>query len=173
MPVSVNSGFRMPSWFDIYSLNKGGTEDEPGIRKAAQDVHAALESIEESGIPSNRILLGGFSQGGSLATFSALTYKRPLAGLLCLSFWVPINDKLSKEAMETNKNIPILQCHGDSDPVVSYKFGEMTAEFFKSINCKHHTFNTYKGLVHSSSPQELSDIQQWLAQILPPQGGSM
>jgi lysophospholipase-2 len=67
IPVSLNLGFQMPSWFDIRSLEIGGSEDEDGIKAAASSVHGMINNEIKSGIPANRIILGGFSQGGALA----------------------------------------------------------------------------------------------------------
>ncbi|XP_041378861.1 acyl-protein thioesterase 2-like [Gigantopelta aegis] len=71
-----------PTAFDIYNLAREGKQDEEGIKNATKN--------------ANRILLGGFSQGGSLAIISALTYPHQLAGLLCLSCWVPVHEKTMK-----------------------------------------------------------------------------
>lgn len=91
MSVTLNAGFQMPSWFDLKSLDIGGEEDEAGIRNATKNVHSWISKEIEAGIPSNRIVLGGFSQGGALALFSALTYEQPLAGVVSLSCWLPLH----------------------------------------------------------------------------------
>lgn len=49
-----------------------------------------IEEEEQKGIPSNRIILGGFSQGGALAIYSALRCTKPLAGVVALSCWLPL-----------------------------------------------------------------------------------
>lgn len=91
MPVSLNQGFRMPSWFDLFTLDESGPEDECGIKEAAKLVHSLIDrEIESSKIPSSRIALGGFSQGGALALYSAFTYNKPLAGVMALSCWIPL-----------------------------------------------------------------------------------
>ena len=46
-----------------------------------------------SGIPSSRIVLGGFSQGGGLALYSAFTHKDSLAGVVALSCWLPLRSE--------------------------------------------------------------------------------
>ncbi len=74
MPVTLNSGFAMPSWFDLKSLEISGDEDTDGIKTAASNVHALIQSEMQSGIPSNRIILGGFSQGGALALYAGMTF---------------------------------------------------------------------------------------------------
>lgn len=91
MAVTLNSGFRMPAWFDLKTLEVNGPEDEAGIKKAAESVHAMIELEEKNGIPANRIVIGGFSQGGALALYSALTFSKPLAGVMALSCWLPLH----------------------------------------------------------------------------------
>lgn len=173
MPVSVNGGVRMPSWFDIYGLDKSAKQDEAGIRKAAGLVQELIDYEQEAtGIPSNRIVVGGFSQGGSVAMFAALTYPRPLAGILALSSWLPLHESLEKQMPPVNKETPFLQCHGDSDPVVGHKWGVLSSQFVQSFNKSTYQFNTYNGLGHSSAPEELRDVQKWLDKVLPPVGSS-
>lgn len=90
IPVSLNAGFRMPSWFDLKTLDISGPEDEAGIKAAAKMVHEMVTKEIHDGIPASRIMLGGFSQGGALALYSALTYAEPLAGVMALSCWLPL-----------------------------------------------------------------------------------
>lgn len=178
-PVTLNAGFRMPSWFDLKTLDISGPEDEAGIKTASQNIQTMIDTEIEKGIPSNRIVLGGFSQGGALALYSALTFSKPLAGVVALSCWLPLHKQFP--GLKTNSaDIPvsyykdyekmkrlikfwffpfkIFQCHGDFDPVVPYKFGQLSASLLKSF-MKNVTFKTYNGLSHSSSDEEMDDIK--------------
>lgn len=165
MPVTLNNGFKMPSWFDLKSLEARGPEDEAGIKKASESIQSMIDAEEREGIPANRIVLGGFSQGGALALYSALTYKKPLAGVIGLSCWLPLH-KSFPAALADNKDTPILQCHGDCDPIVPYKWGQLTASILKSI-VKNTEFRTYRGLMHSSSDEEMKDLKAFIEKILP------
>ncbi|XP_043462460.1 acyl-protein thioesterase 1-like [Leptopilina heterotoma] len=160
MAVTLNAGFQMPSWFDLKSLESTGPEDEVGIRKAAGMVHSLIAKEIGLGIPSNRIVIGGFSQGGALAIFSALTYPQPLAGIIALSAWLPLHQKFPAEAIG-NKETHLLQCHGDCDPIVPYKWGQLTATAMKQF-MTNTEFKTYRGLMHSSSDEELLDIKKFI-----------
>lgn len=91
MPVSLNAGFQMPSWFDLKTLDANGPEDEEGIRKATEGIHELINSEIQDGIMPERIVLGGFSQGGALALYSALVYPKTLAGVMALSCWLPLH----------------------------------------------------------------------------------
>ena len=106
----------MPSWFDLYSLESDARVDEEGIKKAQNIIHQLIAKEEKCGIPANRIVLGGFSQGGALALYSGLTYPKALGGIIGLSCWLPKHEQVLQNL--NNKDIPVLQCHGDSDPIV-------------------------------------------------------
>lgn len=161
IPVSLNAGFRMPSWFDLRTLDISGPEDEDGIKNAAQNIKAMIDDEVNKGIASNRIVLGGFSQGGALALYTALTYNQPLAGIVALSCWLPLHKQFP--GIKTNADdIPIFQAHGDFDPVVPYKFGQLSASLLKTF-MKNVTFKTYNGLSHSSSDDEMDDVRDVLA----------
>jgi len=164
MAVTLNSGFQMPSWFDLMSLDPTGPEDEAGIKAAAQMVDSLIAAEIKSGIPSSRIVLGGFSQGGALALYSALHTEHQLAGVVALSCWAPLHKQLGG-AKQTNKDIPYFQAHGDCDPVVPYRWGQMTAQLMKTV-LPRHNFKTYKGLMHSSNEEEMQDVKQFIATCL-------
>eukprot|EP00092_Neocalanus_flemingeri_P016134 GFUD01017462.1.p1 GENE.GFUD01017462.1~~GFUD01017462.1.p1 ORF type:complete len:240 (-),score=74.31 GFUD01017462.1:304-1023(-) len=165
MPVTLNSGFQMPSWFDLKSLDPAGEEDEAGIKSAAKLVDSLIAEEVKSGVPSERIMLGGFSQGGALALYTALHSEHKLGGVVSLSSWAPLHKQLG-QATETNKDIPFLQAHGDCDPVVPYKWGQLTSQLLRGILPKH-MFKTYKGLMHSSSDEEMEDVKKFIAECLP------
>lgn len=167
MKVTLNSGLKMPSWFDLKSLDASGEEDEPGIKKAAEGVHALINAEINSGIPSERIVLGGFSQGGALALYSALTFPNKIGGVMALSCWLPLH-KQFPGIIKGNKDTDILQCHGDCDPLVPYKWGQMTASYLKQFSSKVD-FRTFRGLGHSSNDEEMADLKTFVEKAIPPQ----
>lgn len=164
MPVSLNAGFRMPSWFDLKTLEANGPEDEDGIKRATELIHKMIDDEVKEGIAPNRIVLGGFSQGGALALYSALIYPKPLAGVMALSCWLPLHKTFPAAAL--NKDFPIIQCHGDCDPIVQYKWGQMTASYLKSF-AKSTEFKTYREMMHSSCEEEMRDLKAFLDKVLP------
>jgi lysophospholipase-2 len=160
-------GMQMPSWFDIKSLDASADEDDAGIKAAAKNVHEWIEEEIKSGIPSSRILMGGFSQGGALALFSTFTFDKPLAGVVALSSWLPLHKELPGEH-QTNKEITIFQAHGDADPLVRHAIGATSAAHIKAFN-PNHSFKTYPGLMHSACDEEFQDMKKFIAERLPPQ----
>jgi len=163
--------------FDLRSLDSSAPEDEEGIRKAAETVHSLIAEEVAAGIPTTHIVLGGFSQGGALAMYSALTFPEPLAGIVALSAWLPLHQKFPavrivlyhihdtckiiiilnyfQEAIG-NRNTPLLQCHGDCDPIVPYRWGQMTASLLKQFMTQTE-FKTYRGMMHASSEEVSSN----------------
>ena len=108
MPVTLNSGFSMPSWFDLLSLDPAGKEDEAGIKAAHQLVEKLIEQEVKAGVPSERIMVGGFSQGGALSLYTALHSSHRLAGVASLSCWAPLHKQLGS-ASQANRDIPYYQ----------------------------------------------------------------
>uniref|UniRef100_A0A452DI02 Acyl-protein thioesterase 1 n=1 Tax=Bos taurus TaxID=9913 RepID=A0A452DI02_BOVIN len=168
--------FRLSIWnpekkkFDIIGLSPDSLEDETGIKQAAENVKALIDQEVKNGIPSNRIILGGFSQGGALSLYTALTTQQKLAGVTALSCWLPLRASFPQGPIGgVNRDISILQCHGDLDPLVPLMFGSLTAEKLKTlVNPANVTFRTYAGMMHSSCQQEMMDIKQFIDKLLPP-----
>lgn len=152
-PVTLNGGYAMTSWFDLLTLAPDGKEDEKGIHAACETIkHMLAEEEAKSGITSQRIAIGGFSQGGGLAVHTGLRYNKPLAGILALSCWLPLHKDYPAIAAEANRHIPILQCHGDSDVIVPFAWGSRSATLIKAFDPQHE-FKAYEGMGHSSCNQ--------------------
>merc|ERR1712176_1384738 len=126
-------GMKMPAWYDIYSLSEFSEEDSEGIKKSAGVVHELIQE-EEKSVPSDKIFVGGFSQGGAVALYAGLSYKNILAGIVGLSCYLPLNGDFPGAAKPTNISTPIIMCHGESDVVVDLRFGEMSYEKIKTFN---------------------------------------
>ncbi|KAM9384017.1 LOW QUALITY PROTEIN: acyl-protein thioesterase 2 [Pholidichthys leucotaenia] len=166
IPVTLNGRSVMPAWFDLMGLTPDSQEDETGIKKAAESIKAIIEHEVKNGIPPNRIILGGFSQGGALSLYTALTCQHKLAGVVALSCWLPLHTNFISVS-ECNKELPILQCHGELDFMIPMKYGCMTACKLKSLGIPHITFKSYAGVQHSSCPQEMQEVKDFIKKHLP------
>lgn len=124
-----------------------------------------LQISENPKVPASRIMLGGFSQGAALSLFTGLTGTHNLAGIISLSGYLPGREAIEWEKI---KKPPVLQCHGDADSVVNYQFALGTAKELKPRLTKY-TFKTYKGLDHSSSMEEMSDVDDFIKECIPEQ----
>jgi lysophospholipase-2 len=159
MAVTLNFGMRMNSWFDLRSLNPNEPEDEEGILSASKKIHEMIADQEKQGIPHDRIILGGFSQGGALALYAGLTYPKKLAGIVALSCWLPLHRQVPALVSEPNKSLPVIQCHGDADFVVPVQWGAISSEILSTfLDKSNYQFKIYSGLSHSSSSAELNDV---------------
>lgn len=164
MPIQYADGAEMRAWFDIIDLSGQSPEDETGIRKSQLLIEDLISHELEQGIPSEKIILAGFSQGGAMALHCGLRYEKKLAGILVLSSWLPLAHTLTKEHIMVNQDTPIMMMHGNQDNVVPLAWGKKSHDYLKQLGY-NTTLNTYT-MQHSMCPDELVDIGQWLKKLL-------
>ncbi len=162
MPVTVNAGYVMPAWYDIAQPDLGRQQDEAGIRASERAIRALIER-ESMRVPSERIVLAGFSQGGAVALHTALRYPQPLAGILALSTYLPLAETLAAEAHPANAQVPIMMAHGLQDPIVAPALAEASRQRLVQLGYQV-AWHTY-AMPHSVCPEEIEDIGRWLAGI--------
>lgn len=169
MPVTINMGMAMPAWYDIRSIDERG-QDESGIRRAAGWIDELIAREVERGVPAARIVLAGFSQGGAVALFTGLRYPRALAGVVCLSAYLPLADTLAAEASAANRGVPIFAAHGTADTMVGIELGrrsrDLLVEAGYAVDWREYP------MAHQICGEELTDIGRWLAGVLAPARGA-
>ncbi|WRT69213.1 uncharacterized protein IL334_006197 [Kwoniella shivajii] len=181
IPITLNGGMRMPGWFDIAGLDNltdSKYDDEKGLLASVAAVDALIQAEVDSGIPENKIIVGGFSQGGVISVLTALTTERKLGGVIGLSTWVALSHKVDEIKSTNAADIPMFWGHGTADPTVGYEYGQQSIELLtKRLNFPLLSpgtkfarpglrFESYQGLGHSSSPQEINDMKVWLTEAL-------
>ena len=164
-PVTLNMGMRMRAWYDIKTLTAEGRADEPGIRESVAVVGQLITAERALGIAPGRIVIAGFSQGGALALNAALRHPEPLAGILALSAYLPLQALLANELAEANRQTPILMCHGQFDPVLPLALGVMACNWLRSSGYKVE-WKEYP-MQHQVCLPEIQDIAAWLRARLP------
>lgn len=164
MAVTINGGMEMRAWYDIVDTDLANRADEAGVRASAGIVETLIEEELAKGLASTRIVLAGFSQGGAIALHTGLRYPKPLAGILALSTYLPLQDTLGSEADEANRSIPIFLAHGSQDPVIPLQLSERSRQLLASQGYRMQC-HTYP-MPHSVCPEEIRDISIWLEQIL-------
>lgn len=162
--VTVNGGYVMRAWYDIAAQRIEAQQDEKGIRESAAQIEALISREHERGVPSARIVLAGFSQGGAIALFTGLRYTHPLAGVMALSTYLPLIESFKREHSQQNLATPIFMAHGSHDPVVHYLLGEQSRDVLNTLGY-HVDFHSYP-MEHSVHPKEIADISHWLNQVL-------
>lgn len=162
--ITAFDGYETRAWYDILSQNMFAQEDEQGIRASEKAIQALLEREQTRGIASNQIVLGGFSQGCAMTLQTGLRYSKPLAGLLCLSGYLPLANTLDHERSTANQSTPIFMGHGEQDNVVPIPRALLAKEKLASLGYQID-FKIYP-MQHAIHPVEIQDISVWLSQIL-------
>ncbi len=163
-PVTLNGGMPMRAWYDIISIDAGRDHDGRGIVDSVNQSAALINQEIDRGIPVDRIVLAGFSQGGAIAVQLALRFPKKLAGLIALSTYLLFPDRLESQAHEANRELPVFVGHGTSDPMVPFSMGEALTHQLESIGypVQWHSYP----MPHAVCPQEISDITAWLRERL-------
>ena len=163
--VTMNMGMAMPSWYDITGLDERSNEHCPGIHESRKRIEDILETEHTTHqLPYRRMLLLGFSQGGALSLFTGLQLTQQLAGIVCLSAYLPA----AAQCAMTQPNTPMLHCHGTADPLVTFAVAEKTEAILLQKGATAYELKSYAGLAHTVSMTELADVQAFLSVVLPP-----
>nr|WP_145552768.1 dienelactone hydrolase family protein [Variovorax boronicumulans] len=164
MPVTINNGFEMPAWYDIFAPDLVRREDAEGIARSELAIEALIAHEVARGIPASRIVLAGFSQGCAMTLHTGLRHPQKLAGLIALSGYLPLVGNLAAERHPANFATPIFMAHGTADPVVVLPRAE---ESRKALEALGYTvqWHTYP-MPHSVHPREIADISAFLRQVL-------
>jgi len=164
MPITWNSGYVMPAWYDISGSDLVSKQDSQGIAKSAVSIGELIDDQFKSGIKYENIVLAGFSQGCAMTLHTGLSFQHKLAGIVALSGYLPLADTFKSTAHSANQSTPIYMAHGTADPVVVIKRGEDSRDLLSSLGYKVE-WHTYP-MQHSVHPNEISDISNFLKKIL-------
>jgi phospholipase/carboxylesterase len=163
-PVTLNNGFRMRAWYDIAPGDITNRADVAGVRESQAHVEALIAREKARGIEARRIVIAGFSQGGVIALHTGVRHAERLAGIIALSTYVVLPEKLAEEASPANRDVPIFMAHGTFDPMVRPEWGEagrkaLTAAGF---SVEWHTYP----MPHSVVWEEIEAVSAFLARVL-------
>jgi len=163
-PVTINGGFVMRAWYDIAYQELAFKEDERGLRESQKLIEELIVRENTRGIPSSRIVLAGFSQGGVLALQTGLRQSKPLAGLMALSSYLPMSPMIEVERNAASNSVPIFMGHGITDNIVPLALGKMSRDTLIKLGYEvdWHQYT----MPHSVCPEELADIGVWLKRVV-------
>lgn len=164
-PVTINGGMVMRAWYDI--AEPGQTprqQDEAGIRRSGDALRALIGREIERGIPAQRIMLAGFSQGGAIVLHAGLRYPERLGGIMALSTYLPLADHLAGEAHAANHDVPVLMMHGRTDTIIPIGLAERSRDLLLGLGYPvvWHDYD----MGHSVCPAEIDTLSDWLSQSL-------
>ncbi|CAD7842527.1 MAG: hypothetical protein [Olavius algarvensis Delta 4 endosymbiont] len=162
----VSAGTVNRAWFEIHAGDVSGKVELDGIEASAQHLRNLIQRELDRGVPSEKILLAGFSHGGTIALHTALGYEKRLAGVLAMSAYLPTCADLEKARRDVNREIPIMMTHGELDPVIPIAQAESTRDALTRMGyaVEWHTYP----MMHHVCIEEFADIRKWLLEVLRP-----
>jgi Predicted esterase len=163
-PVTINNGLSMRAWYDIAAFDLHARQDEAGMRASIGEVETLIARERGRGVPSEHILLAGFSQGGAIALAAGLRHPERLGGIIALSTYLPLHATLAGERHAANAALPIFWGHGTLDPVVILQRGTDSRDLLQSLG---YTVDWHiYPMAHSVCAEEIGDLRRWLGQRL-------
>lgn len=166
-PVTINAGMTMRAWYDIVSLDRSGPQDEAGILESSRLLVGLAEREHERGIPFDKIVMAGFSQGGAIALHTALRFSQGLAGLMVLSTWLPLADRFGQEVAGNTqaqaKTLPVFMAHGSFDPMLPVALGQHARDTLEAAGYEV-AWHEYP-MAHAVCAEEIDDIRDWLLSV--------
>jgi phospholipase/carboxylesterase len=164
MPVTINGGYVMRSWYDIVATDLTRREDEAGLRASQLQVEALIAREKARGIPASRIILAGFSQGCAMTLQTGLRHPEKLAGMLCLSGYLPLSSVAGAERSEASLGTPIFMAHGVQDPVVPFARAEESRKVVEALGYQVE-WHAYP-MQHTLCLEEVQDISKWIRKVV-------
>ena len=162
-PVTLNGGMPMRAWYDIVNLGADDLSqraDMAGVADSVARVDALIAREQARGIPAERILLAGFSQGGAIALSLALRRKAPLAGIVAFSTYLPGLDAGMAALVADAATQPVFMAHGSADPVVPMFAGEQSCALLRKAGFAVD-WRTY-AMAHHTCPEEIDQLGDWM-----------
>ena len=165
VPVTINSGYVMPAWYDIYGSDIADRQDEGGMRASQSQIEALITEEKRRGITPGRILLAGFSQGGAIALHTGLRHAEKLAGIMALSTYLPLHEKFPNERSEQNQHTPVFMAHGNFDDIIPIKTAVASKTLLEKLGyaVEWHDYP----MPHSLCNEEIANIRDFILRILP------
>ncbi|MEN5221275.1 carboxylesterase [Stenotrophomonas sp. TWI602] len=159
-PITINNGVPMRAWYDIVSMDFRSRADSAGVDASIVELELLIEREVARGIPAERILLAGFSQGGAVILSALLRRTRPLAGLIALSTYLPDPAKAAAARVADAISVPVFMAHGTQDPVIPVAIAEHTAQTLSALGLRVQ-WHTYT-MAHQVCAEELQALGDWL-----------
>jgi len=163
-PVTINGGAVMRAWYDVMNASGVRREDEPGVRQSQRAIEALIAREKQRGLPAERIVLAGFSQGGAMALHTGLRHPERLAGLAVLSSFLPLPDTVAAEASPANRDVPIFMAHGTQDPMIPLARARDARDRLLALGYPVE-WHEYR-MPHAVSAEEIADLSAWFRGVL-------
>ncbi len=159
-PVSINNGMPMRAWYDIVSMDFRSRADAAGVAESVAQVEALIAREQARGIPLERILLAGFSQGGAITLSVGLRRRERLAGLIALSTYLPEVDAAAAQLVDGANAQPVFMAHGSADPVIPVQIAEHSLQVLQQLGFEVQ-WQRYP-MAHQVCAEEISALGDWM-----------
>ncbi|HEX4885936.1 MAG TPA: alpha/beta fold hydrolase [Casimicrobiaceae bacterium] len=168
LPVTINGGFEMPAWYDLFDADFDNRADLAGVRASRERIEHLIERERARGIAARRIVLGGFSQGGATALYTALRHEERLAGVAALSAYLIDPAGTVVEAAPANRDLPVFMAHGTQDDIVQLAWGQASRRALEAAgwNVEWHEYP----IAHGAAIEEIEALGRFLRRVLVAQG---
>ena len=163
-PVTMNGGYVMRAWYDIAGTPQARVEDEAGLRASQAQIEALIAREVARGMPANRIVLMGFSQGCAMTLLTGLRHAERLAGLVGLSGYLPLAAHTAAERSAANAGVPIFLAHGRDDPMIALDRATASRDALLALGYEVE-WHDY-AMPHSVCMDEIVDLNRWLLRVL-------
>jgi len=159
-PITINNGVRMRGWYDITSFDFADRADRQGVLESVGQVESLIEREQARGIPPERLLLAGFSQGGAITLAAGLRRQVPLAGLIGLSTYLPDLAHAADQLAAGAQRQPLFMAHGQSDPVIPFAHARQSAQALEQLGfaVEWHSYP----MAHQVCAEEIADLAAWM-----------
>ncbi len=163
-PVTINGGYVMRAWYDVFDDQGVRREDEAGVRASQGRIEVLIARERARGILASRIVIAGFSQGGAMALHTGVRHQERLGGIIALSCFLPLAAAVAAEASPVNRAVPIFMAHGTHDPLIPVARGQEACSLLRTSGYRV-AWHEYP-MPHSVCAEEISDIAAWLRTVL-------
>lgn len=163
-PVTINGGYVMRAWYDILGTDLARREDESGLRESQRSIESLIARERQRGVAADRIVLAGFSQGCAMTLMTGLRHAETLAGLVCMSGYLPLASTVATERSTANRDVPIFMAHGSADPVIALSRATASRDALAAMGypVEWHAYD----MPHSVCAEEVADLNLWLLRAL-------
>lgn len=179
-----NRDVRATAWYQPTKLSERPElqepEDEEGMLESVAYVESLIDACVSKGIPPQRIVLGGFSQGCAMALLTDLTstkYAGRLAGIVGLMGYLPLCDRLpalrAKAGLPaTHGSVPVFLARGKQDQMIPKKTYEQTLKALSMAGVESSSLEAkeYEGVGHQINGAVLKDLSEFLGRVVPDLG---
>lgn len=159
-----------PGGYHWYRLGGIPTPDPDTFDASFALLAGWLDSLPEAtGVPSERTVIGGFSQGSVMSYALGLGAGRPSpAGIIALSGFLPRVPGFELD-LESRRGLPVAIGHGSHDPVIGVEFGREARRLLEDAGMDV----TWREspMMHGVDPGYLGELGDWLRERLPAAGG--